>query len=442
MHPARYRTQLCTEGGACNRRVCFFAHSVQELRAAPAKQPDSPPNSPPNSEALFYSDGSMGLGGGAQCAREHQDALARPDALQLYNISDFWDEPAAGGAQAGEPEAPLQQLLRRHQLQQQEERAGADADADASVSPEEQQQLLLQLLQQQAGSPPPRGGSPPQQPGVLSVEQLAALLRSVGVTADSLAGERGAQLLQLLGEQQQPQGQQAPRPPAGAQEQAGRGGWPAQRRTSRRSSSSLPLLVIPEDPVLPPHSGAMGAVGRLELLLSQLTQQAQQQQQQQQQQLLPGGQAQLASPYAIAAAAAAAAGLLAPRSPLLAQPLLAPAAAPAPMPAPALLLASQHSGISSGGCSQASSSYHTASSVFDMGGMSGSGSCGGMPAFEAYSQLAPATSDSSYGRASFDSCYSGGGCSRWGAALPAVDAAARPWVPAPGGGAARPAGPL
>lgn len=32
LHPAKYRTQLCKEGPACRRPVCFFAHSVGDLR--------------------------------------------------------------------------------------------------------------------------------------------------------------------------------------------------------------------------------------------------------------------------------------------------------------------------------------------------------------------------------------------------------------------------
>lgn len=32
LHPAKYRTQLCKEGGKCRRPVCFFAHSVVDLR--------------------------------------------------------------------------------------------------------------------------------------------------------------------------------------------------------------------------------------------------------------------------------------------------------------------------------------------------------------------------------------------------------------------------
>lgn len=32
LHPARYRTQPCKDGSGCRRRVCFFAHSPDQLR--------------------------------------------------------------------------------------------------------------------------------------------------------------------------------------------------------------------------------------------------------------------------------------------------------------------------------------------------------------------------------------------------------------------------
>ena len=32
LHPARYRTQVCKDGQACRRRVCFFAHTPEEVR--------------------------------------------------------------------------------------------------------------------------------------------------------------------------------------------------------------------------------------------------------------------------------------------------------------------------------------------------------------------------------------------------------------------------
>ncbi|XP_011025440.1 PREDICTED: zinc finger CCCH domain-containing protein 30-like [Populus euphratica] len=32
LHPAQYRTRLCKDGTSCNRQVCFFAHTCEELR--------------------------------------------------------------------------------------------------------------------------------------------------------------------------------------------------------------------------------------------------------------------------------------------------------------------------------------------------------------------------------------------------------------------------
>nr|KYP63267.1 Zinc finger CCCH domain-containing protein 30 [Cajanus cajan] len=32
LHPAQYRTRLCKDGISCSRRVCFFAHTAEELR--------------------------------------------------------------------------------------------------------------------------------------------------------------------------------------------------------------------------------------------------------------------------------------------------------------------------------------------------------------------------------------------------------------------------
>ena len=33
----RYRTQLCNDGPSCSRAICFFAHSLDELRTPAAK---------------------------------------------------------------------------------------------------------------------------------------------------------------------------------------------------------------------------------------------------------------------------------------------------------------------------------------------------------------------------------------------------------------------
>lgn len=42
LHPAKYRTQLCKEGPHCRRPVCFFAHSVADLRQPAQMQPPLP----------------------------------------------------------------------------------------------------------------------------------------------------------------------------------------------------------------------------------------------------------------------------------------------------------------------------------------------------------------------------------------------------------------
>ncbi|GBF94878.1 hypothetical protein Rsub_08121 [Raphidocelis subcapitata] len=38
LHPDRYRTQICIQGTACTRKVCFFAHTPAELRRPPVRQ--------------------------------------------------------------------------------------------------------------------------------------------------------------------------------------------------------------------------------------------------------------------------------------------------------------------------------------------------------------------------------------------------------------------
>ncbi|XP_074568946.1 zinc finger CCCH domain-containing protein 10-like [Curcuma longa] len=42
LHPSHYRTQPCKDGSACLRRVCFFAHSQEELRIILSTSPTSP----------------------------------------------------------------------------------------------------------------------------------------------------------------------------------------------------------------------------------------------------------------------------------------------------------------------------------------------------------------------------------------------------------------
>lgn len=42
LHPARYRTQPCKDGIHCRRRICFFAHTPDQLRVLANSDEDSP----------------------------------------------------------------------------------------------------------------------------------------------------------------------------------------------------------------------------------------------------------------------------------------------------------------------------------------------------------------------------------------------------------------
>lgn len=53
LHPAQYRTRLCKDGTGCNRRVCFFAHTHEELRPLYMSPRSSSTALPPGSPSGF-----------------------------------------------------------------------------------------------------------------------------------------------------------------------------------------------------------------------------------------------------------------------------------------------------------------------------------------------------------------------------------------------------
>ena len=71
----RYRTQLCNDGERCRRHVCFFAHSLEELRVPPTKPFVSP-------EALAQA--SMEAARGPEPAPSTAVSLSVPITSQLY----------------------------------------------------------------------------------------------------------------------------------------------------------------------------------------------------------------------------------------------------------------------------------------------------------------------------------------------------------------------
>ncbi|GAB4837154.1 hypothetical protein Ancab_002065 [Ancistrocladus abbreviatus] len=61
LHPARYRTQPCKDGPHCKRRVCFFAHSAEELRVLPSTESVESIPCQLNIDSIVSKGGSVGL---------------------------------------------------------------------------------------------------------------------------------------------------------------------------------------------------------------------------------------------------------------------------------------------------------------------------------------------------------------------------------------------
>lgn len=148
-HPKRFRTQVCQLGGACNRPICFFAHTAQELRRV-----DQPVHIPPTMTRHPVTapgvDRSQGIDSYAAAALV---AAAVASAQQ-----QAWQANAAAGAtgQYQQQQIALQGLMAQQRAQQQQQlammhaaRAGGLANAAHVQQQIWQQQQQEQLQQQQ-----------------------------------------------------------------------------------------------------------------------------------------------------------------------------------------------------------------------------------------------------------------------------------------------------
>jgi hypothetical protein len=61
LHPAQYRTRLCKDGTSCNRRVCFFAHTTDELRPLYVSTGSAVPSPRASATAAMEMAAAMGL---------------------------------------------------------------------------------------------------------------------------------------------------------------------------------------------------------------------------------------------------------------------------------------------------------------------------------------------------------------------------------------------
>jgi hypothetical protein len=106
LHPTRYRTQLCNDGPVCRRGICFFAHSLDELRVPACKPYVSPEalarasldaiqaNPHPLSAQLPLSQAGTQPAGGN---------IIRPFGAQGHQLSVAQQQQAAMAALSGGP---------------------------------------------------------------------------------------------------------------------------------------------------------------------------------------------------------------------------------------------------------------------------------------------------------------------------------------------------
>jgi len=98
LHPSRYRTQLCNDGANCKRKVCFFAHTLEELRvpckslAGEAVQLDPFAPTPANHAQASLDNRISAAAAAAQAANMLKPKNSQQHlALQPLVENDTWD---------------------------------------------------------------------------------------------------------------------------------------------------------------------------------------------------------------------------------------------------------------------------------------------------------------------------------------------------------------
>ncbi|KAK3138212.1 hypothetical protein QOZ80_5AG0365890 [Eleusine coracana subsp. coracana] len=113
LHPSRYRTRPCRAGVSCRRRVCFFAHTAAELRAAPIKEEHAPMSVSPKSTlaSLMWESPPVSPVQGQQ--RSWIDAVDEVDDAEMEDLMfamrelSLRKQVAAAAAAAAAPVLPL-----------------------------------------------------------------------------------------------------------------------------------------------------------------------------------------------------------------------------------------------------------------------------------------------------------------------------------------------
>ncbi|EEF35631.1 nucleic acid binding protein, putative [Ricinus communis] len=148
LHPAQYRTRLCKDGTSCARRVCFFAHTVEELRplyVSTGSAVPSPRSSTSGATAMDFA-AAMNLLPGSPSSVSVMSPTPftppmSPSANSMSHSSVAWPQPNVPALHL--PGSNLQSSRLRSSLNARDIPAG-----DYSMLPDfdvQQQQLLNEL---------------------------------------------------------------------------------------------------------------------------------------------------------------------------------------------------------------------------------------------------------------------------------------------------------
>ncbi|KAJ6749774.1 hypothetical protein OIU85_000410 [Salix viminalis] len=147
LHPAQYRTRLCKDGTNCARRVCFFAHTVEELRplyVSTGSAVPSPRSGTSGAAAMDFA-AAMNLLPGSPSAASIMSPSPftppmSPSGNGMQHSSLAWPQPNVPALHL--PGCNMQSSRLRSSLN------ARDIPADYSMLPEfdvQQQQLLSEL---------------------------------------------------------------------------------------------------------------------------------------------------------------------------------------------------------------------------------------------------------------------------------------------------------
>ncbi|EFJ05536.1 hypothetical protein SELMODRAFT_449116 [Selaginella moellendorffii] len=98
LHPARYRTQPCKDGRSCKRRVCFFAHTSEQLRLLPqvSQAMSNSPSSTTSSSSPPSSSSSNALFSSSPCSSSPSPSL--PSSFCATTSPDSFSSAAFVGS--------------------------------------------------------------------------------------------------------------------------------------------------------------------------------------------------------------------------------------------------------------------------------------------------------------------------------------------------------